>query len=157
MRAKGLPADSSLGKFQHAAGLVHRRADFHVADIPSPKRKKKERAEQNTPSILPSLPAREVTVPPKGGEKSGVCVCVCVCRGSPLLERERFPVLVSSLLTTPPLLAALALQTTGKDWALLSCWFCSLYSSGTQYPDLLSPQMSHAHLSFKTVHASASI
>ena len=69
-------------------GLVHRGADFHVADIPSPKRKKKDRAEQNTLSVLPSLPAREVTAPPKRREKSGVCVCVCVCRGSAFLETE---------------------------------------------------------------------
>ena len=61
-----------------------------MADIPSPKGKKKNSAEQNMLSVPPSLPAREVTAPPKRREKSGVCVCVCVCvcRGSPFLETE---------------------------------------------------------------------
>ena len=57
-----------------------------MADIPSPKRKKKNSAEQNMLSVPPSLPAREVTAPPKRREKSGVCVCVCVC--FPFLETE---------------------------------------------------------------------
>lgn len=72
---------------------------------------------------------------------------------SPFLETEweRFPFLVSPLSNHSSLAPySLALQTTCKPLALLSCWFCSHFPSGTEYPGILSPQMSRTHLSFKT-------